>query len=185
MQDQSQAPRLGDVARSKDVGVGNSYHKVMWCACVDCGAERWVLLRNGRPQSLRCYPCGRIHVGNIRKANPWRGKDHPRWKGGRSVMTNGYIEVWMNPEDPLFQMAGKDGYAYEHRVVMARALGRALVTAEEVHHKNGDKHDNSIDNLVLMSKSDHASEPYAEIVRLRQRVAELEHELASLKAQTS
>lgn len=66
---------------------------------------------------------------------------------------NGYILILM-PEHPL---ADRNGYVREHRVIMEKHLGRYLNRwTEDVHHINGIKTDNRIENLQLLSRSEHA-----------------------------
>jgi AraC-like DNA-binding protein len=71
------------------------------------------------------------------------------WRGGRKVNGHGYVEVMMESADPLFCMAMRNGYALEHRLVMARVLGRSLSRTETVHHINGERSDNRIENLQV------------------------------------
>lgn len=46
----------------------------------------------------------------------------------------------------------------EHRYLMELHLGRELATHEHIHHKDGDKHNNDLGNLELLTSSDHAKE---------------------------
>jgi hypothetical protein len=78
------------------------------------------------------------------------GEHHPNWKGGKR-MNNGYIEV----KSPTHPYKGKEGYVREHRLVMESHLGRYLKPDEEVHHINGVKDDNLIENLQLITHREH------------------------------
>lgn len=62
--------------------------------------------------------------------------------------------------------AGKDGYVYEHRFVMEKALSRFLSPDEVVHHKNEDPTDNRLENLELMTGSDHSSHHHSYKIEL-------------------
>jgi hypothetical protein len=79
-----------------------------------------------------------------------RREDHGSWKGGRLVDTGGYIRVILSDDDrALIPKPLNGAYALEHRLVMARALGRPLTKSESVHHINGDHADNRLENLEL------------------------------------
>jgi len=82
-----------------------------------------------------------------------RGKLNPRWKGGRITEYHGYIYRY-KPHHPF---TNKDGYVFEHRLVMEEHIGRHLSINEVVHHKNNNCADNDIKNLILFKgQSDHA-----------------------------
>ena len=79
-----------------------------------------------------------------------RGSRHGKWKGGRTIKSDGYVYVRLDPADPYASMANGSGYVLEHRLVMAQHLGRPLASYETVHHKNDkDRTDNRIENLQL------------------------------------
>ena len=67
------------------------------------------------------------------------------WNGGRVEKADGYILV-KKPDHPN---AEKSGYIPEHIMVMSDHLSRPIVNGETVHHKNGIRNDNRIENLEL------------------------------------
>lgn len=62
----------------------------------------------------------------------------------------GYVVVWVDPNDPIAVGTARGARdVREHRLVMARHLNRPLRADEHVHHKNGKRDDNRIENLQL------------------------------------
>lgn len=90
------------------------------------------------------------------RSGPRSGALHKGWKGGRIVNKDGYVEVY-SPGHP--QAKKHTHYILEHRLVMEGHLGRLLARTEVVHHKNGVKTDNRIENLeVFESNARHLAE---------------------------
>lgn len=87
----------------------------------------------------------------IKTAGPARGERHPHWKGGRTRDGNGYVLCKYDQMDSIAAPMASSGSSYilEHRLVMARSVGRALKSFETVHHINGVRTDNRLENLQL------------------------------------
>ena len=75
-------------------------------------------------------------------------------------------------------MMTKSGYILEHRVVMAKSLGRPLTRGEKVHHINGDRLNNRPENLMVRDNKQHSRE-HRELVR---EIGALEAENARLRS---
>jgi hypothetical protein len=80
--------------------------------------------------------------------NGLTGKKHPNWKGGKTVLSSGYIGIRV-PMGHHLRM--KNAYAYEHQLIAEEKLGRNLKPGEIVHHINGKKTDNRPENIEICS----------------------------------
>ena len=71
------------------------------------------------------------------------------------VDPKGYVYEWVADDDALAAAMLPPGrrtkFVLQHRLVLARSLGRPLERHETVHHKNGRRDDNRPENLELWS----------------------------------
>ena len=113
--------------------IKNGTRKYWKCLC-ECGKETYVVsysLISGKTKSCGCS-----------RGDTNRGKIGNNWKGGRHKTVDGYVKVWNGSK-----------YVKEHSLIMSKKIGRSLLKTETVHHINGIKDDNRIENLELWSHS--------------------------------
>ena len=172
-------PELGEIRKGIEIGRKDRewWKKYIWASCLDCGKERWVKIVKGKPESLRCRVCGLKHSKATGKIEHPKGEKSPLWKGGRMRAGRGYIRVLLSPNDFFYSMADNRGRVMEHRIVMAKHIGRCLQSWEIVHHKMGiAKNDNRIEGLQLVTDDRHKQITILEneIARLRKRLLKYE-----------
>jgi len=164
-------PDIGEIRKAKEVGFkGNPNIKCIWHACIKCGKERWIKIESLK-RSKRKGLCKECY-------HKLRGINSSNWKGGRRKGKVGYVEIKLQPDDFFYSMVTKSGYVREHRLVMAKHLGRCLHLWEIVHHKNYIKDDNRIENLQLVT-----SDKHKQITILEERIKFLENKVNQLKAE--
>jgi hypothetical protein len=168
--------KIGDVERADRIGFkGRQY--LTWLACKKCKRERWV--RKGYEKDYVCVSCisrkraaginlnsfphldtCKCHRCRIGKGY-FMGENNPMWKGGIKKMKTGYVYEYVKPGSIYSIMAANgvgNNYIAQHRLVMAKKLKRPLTKDETVHHKNGIKDDNRIENLELWASKHHSGQ---------------------------
>ncbi|HXI17808.1 MAG TPA: HNH endonuclease [Chloroflexota bacterium] len=103
--------------------------------------------RLGAVQTTISKALQRAGVEPVRRLR--RGTKSNLYKTGRTTSPDGYVRILIDAQHPYAAMRARSNYILEHRLVMAQALGRALTSHETVHHINGDKMDNRLENLEL------------------------------------
>lgn len=123
--------------------------------CEDCGKVR----RSRRNKTLLDkidHPCR--SCSNKRNGKKKQGK--PAWNKGKRysiapvertsyINSSGYREVWCGRGEE--SRGRKDGYKLEHHLVVEEGIGRKLEKNEIVHHINGNKLDNRLENLWVFN----------------------------------
>jgi len=164
-------PKSGDQVQIVDAKGRNRGFKD-YVVCPLCESGRWVRHDSIKKESFTgmCQHChNKIIVG--------RRETHGRWVGGKIKGVKDYSLVRVEESDPMVSMRSCGKYAYEHRLVMARHIGRPLFSWELVHHKDKDRKNNAIENLVLLEDmADHATS-----VAIQKEVQKLERKIAMLE----
>lgn len=160
-------PEVGEIKIGRQLGYDTG-HKYRWSSCSICGKQRWVKISDGEIEFTHCKSCGhKIPCPNRRR------EKHPLWKGGRKKESGGYVIVKLYPDDTYFPMCQSNHYVAEHRLSMAKHLGRCLKDEEVVHHKGirypigtlENKMDNQIENLQLFNNDNEHLKFHLELIR--------------------
>ena len=153
------------------VKVGQMYRFDIQCVC---GKIRRVTVE--RRRDYNSFLTGICPTCNGKRHS---GAKHPLWKGGRTIDKSGYVQLHHTllsvKEQSLFSsMKNHSGYIWEHRLVVARSLCRPLTKSEYVHHLNGIKDDNRLENLKLVGSSEHGAEEKRRFDLLQKEIARLQ-----------
>jgi len=122
--------------------------------------KKYTGISNKRLSDLLKYFNIQIRTGSVAVKTQWIGekgkkrKEFEYEKSKKRIMTSdGYFAIRIKEKFP--QSFG-NGYIKEHVYIMQKNIGRIITKQEIVHHKNGDKLDNRIENLEIMSPQEHA-----------------------------
>lgn len=109
--------------------------------------------------------------------NKLDGTKDKRWKGGSYVNKDKGVMIMMKNHPRVKHHSNNKKYIGEHVWVMEKHLGRFLTKNEVVHHINGNKGDNRIENLQILTPSlhktiHHLKDPLSKKKEVRKKISE-------------
>lgn len=105
-------------------------------------------------QYCKCGNCNELIPIRDKRNRPIKyKKGHHHFKYGRIKNYHGYIMIY----DPRHPFSNKQGYIFEHRIIMENKLNRYLLPNEDIHHINEIRDDNRIENLLVLTHGQHSS----------------------------
>jgi hypothetical protein len=123
---------------------------------------------NGRLRGAEWAKHGHKGAAARRRKPDMRGPKNPAWRGGVTLKRpkGNYRGVrYVRAPTWALPMARADGYVMEHRLVMARLVGRLLARTEVVHHRDHDPANNARSNLELWpSNGSHKAAEHGRVV---------------------
>lgn len=117
-----------------------------------------------RTKSCKCI-CGRTKDVDVEALKHHKSRScgcmnhlfqKPKPHQGKPLIVHGYRVIYKPDHKYATKWVCGPGYVFEHRYVMECFLGRALRPEEQVHHKDGNKLNNSLENLEVLSREEHA-----------------------------
>ena len=147
---------MHEIAKQLKVSVGSVY-KYCKIYGIETRDQKSTFTMQGRKKTkAQCKKNSEIHKGKILSSETRKKMSIAKKKGGighKKKRCDGYISIYF-PDHPN---SNKDGYIFEHVLVMECFIGRHLKNDEVVHHINHKRDDNRKENLKLMTKSEHMS----------------------------
>lgn len=137
--------------------------------CKSCGEEKKVdYYSNKKRKTQFCLKCfSKKTQKNIKKPH-MSGINSKRWNGGEYISTDGYKMIKCDGE---FTKSGRQKYKKEHILIYEKYLGRILKTqygymGEQIHHIDGDKLNNNLDNLILCENTREHREMHCQLEKI-------------------
>jgi hypothetical protein len=154
--------KFGEIRFGKEIDYrkSESNQRYVWGKCPKCSDGKWTNVDVGNQDD------GITSKSICKRCCGSSGK--PRTPYKKNKIKSGYVHIAVPKIDPLFpvchQKNSRSGIANEHRYVMSQHLGRPLYKWESVHHKNGKRDDNRIENLELWTTPQRAGQRVRDLI---------------------